>query len=68
MVKFPKLTASGGTCKGSHQSSAAVFTGMAMHQAWVQRKLEEGRGREFVERKKVLESPSSDLETVHSER
>ena len=32
---------------------------------------ETGRGkgeREFVERKKVLESPLSDLETVHSER
>ena len=28
-----------------------------------------GKGkREFVERKKVLESSSSDLETVHSER
>ena len=45
MAKFPKLSAGGGISKGSQQSSAMVFTGMAMRQAWVQRELEEGRGR-----------------------
>ena len=56
MVKFPKLTAGGGTCKGT-QSSAAVFYWNGDASSVGSEGTGRQKGKKFVERKKVLESP-----------